>query len=223
MRTRWATRLFLIGGYLLDALFGLWGWFKIVMDWNGRSTFFEDLSASERALVWLFSTPAWVPGALFAALTAWLIWRTWPEARPAQAPERSPGMAATALEAPKSLTLEEDLMPISEAARIAYEETISAPFAMMARNQAKGNPDAILKYYAGLLTGYGEPPGMTAYGQQPPSTRLAMITREDFKGCSFIEDGSKLRQIADRTIIEFANIHVRRSELQERISQVRKI
>ncbi len=51
---------------------------RLMMDWVGRSTFFGDLenakTLGESALLWLFSTPSWVPTALAFSATVISLW-----------------------------------------------------------------------------------------------------------------------------------------------------
>lgn len=75
-----------------------WAWLvvRFAMDWVGRSTFGDDWQqlrgeTMPEALHWLFQTPSWVPAICAVALTAWLIWITFPQKNPITAPSAPDG------------------------------------------------------------------------------------------------------------------------------------
>ncbi len=71
---------------LSTIFFGVWGAFKLLLDWIGRTTAVDDLNQFLERLPtmvsWVVSTtPWWIPGGLATALTAFLMWAGWPQGR----------------------------------------------------------------------------------------------------------------------------------------------
>lgn len=82
-----------IGGWLLALVLWIWAVVPKALDWVGRTTLPEDweqLMAEKLPLwaAWLFSTPWWVPAILATALTAWVMWVSWPRDRREVSPAR---------------------------------------------------------------------------------------------------------------------------------------
>lgn len=81
---------------LTSFLFWLWLIVPKLLDWVGRSTLPDDWRQlmNERLpawAAWLFSTPWYVPAVLATALTAYLVWASWPRTSSlASAPTPSP-------------------------------------------------------------------------------------------------------------------------------------
>ena len=73
------------GATILAIAANIWLGAKILLDAIGYSTAPEDFEALKQklplAIEWLLSTPWWVPAVLATALTAFLIWVSWPRSR----------------------------------------------------------------------------------------------------------------------------------------------
>lgn len=79
MRRFWAKLI----AAVVDLLLWVWAAVRLIMDWVGRSTFFEDADSAEGKAVsafnWLLTTPWYVPAGLASVLTAAtivLLWRS---------------------------------------------------------------------------------------------------------------------------------------------------
>lgn len=123
-------------------LFWVWLLVKVVLDWIGRTTVFDDLNLLlERlplAVSWLLQTPWPVPAFLAATLTIFLIWLSLPSVQPARA-ERLGSKPVRTQVNPARYTLPEATRFLAELdkldkALITYEDAVLRPCSDIATN-----------------------------------------------------------------------------------------
>ena len=104
------------------------------------------------------------------------------------------------------------LVPLKEAATIAYEETRGTRIAEIAERMTDGD---VLGYYAHALFG-GD---TTLYGKHPPSRKLEAVPKEEYGRCGFSNDYSALRRHGkSRNLYE--GLQVKRSDIDRRIAEL---
>ena len=107
------------------------------------------------------------------------------------------------------------LIPMTEAVKIAYEQTRGYEAARYAESV---NPDHVLSYYAHALFDGGS----VLYGKHPPSRELEPIPDIENRRCRFSDDQSALQRHADDSNL-YEDIHIKLSDLHRRIKELRAL
>lgn len=117
---------------------------------------------------------------------------------------------------PKSIYPYRRLIPLGEAARIAYEETRGTVTAMVAERMSdKGE---VLRYYTHALTLLE---GVTLYGVHPPSTKQEPVPASLLKSGVFTDDGSAFRHHHEK-LPEYAELMILKADLRRYIRKAKK-
>ena len=106
-----------------------------------------------------------------------------------------------------------ELINLSEAVLIAYEETRGTKVATIAEGL---NRDDILGYYAHALFD-GK---TTLYGNHPPSRKLEAVPNEEYGRCGFSDDKNALQRHGENRNL-YENLKIKRSDVDRRIAELK--
>ena len=107
------------------------------------------------------------------------------------------------------------LVPLNEAARIAYEETEGT---LVGKAAERMLPDDTLGYFVYALAD-GQIP---VYGIHPPSTKQRLIQATEFAGGLFVEDGEAYQLINNDAPL-FKQLRIKRRDMRRRIREMKKM
>ena len=107
------------------------------------------------------------------------------------------------------------LLPLGEAARIAYEKLRGTKVGRIAEGINRDDP---IGYYLHALAGMD---GVTIYGSRLPSTVLEPIAATELKSGSFVDGGSAFLQIYSDTPA-FVNLAIKKVDLRQYIRETKR-
>ena len=170
----------------------------------------------EAASSYLPNTPPWIWGIVFwagiAVIAGAVVWGFWSHA---QAKKQTRWLRMWDARFDRRDTWPyRRVVPMEEAARIAYEQTRDTLSAKAAERDA----ESILGYYATALWD-----GVTnLYGVRPPSTKLELVPDIEANRCGFIDDGAAIKRHGAKEVL-YDKLYFKKSDLRRRIKELKDI
>lgn len=121
-------------------------------------------------------------------------------------------------EPPQSADPADRLIPIREAAILAYELTRGSKAALMAERDGNKNPEPILYYYANALVRNSG--GIALFGARPPSRQIEEIPSGAIPSYSFSDDLTAVTQ-SGAFGTKYENLQVREKDVISRASVIK--
>lgn len=127
------------------------------------------------------------------------------------------------------------LVTLGEAVDMAWRETQGTNVAAAAEANERDGNGTVKTYYAIALVGsrtrlIDDNPAtfktehvthLTVYGRRPPSRWLEVVPAREFAACSFSDDGNSITRYGEKQP-RYIDLHVTKSELKNRISEIRQ-